>query len=108
MGFSIDPERMHDSGRKLEQTSHEGEADLAAPRMTITGQRPWGADEGGSAVAEAHAELGAVADEVLTQLFLAISGVGANVKGMADDMQEIDERSRDELNAVARQLGERL
>ncbi|MDQ3578332.1 MAG: hypothetical protein M3443_12195, partial [Actinomycetota bacterium] len=65
MGFEVDPDQLRKAGAGLEAIGQDAVDELSGPRDAVAEATPWGADEGGAAIAEAHAELAAMAHQVL-------------------------------------------
>lgn len=105
-GFSIDPGQLRKRGSDLEAVGADAVGELRGSRGVITGSTPWGSDEAGTVFGEAHAELAAVADEVLTLFTDAIEAAGHNVRAMGDDYEEADGVGRDDFDSIAGGLGE--
>lgn len=107
-GFEIDPEQMRQQGRKIEQLGVTSADRLRSLRDLVAGDgAPWGADEAGAAFGAAYQELVTVADEVLRLFSDGIETVGHNLLQHADEVQAVDDNSRDLFTTIASEMGDR-
>lgn len=107
-GFKIDPEQMRQQGREIEQLGVASADRLRSLRDLVAGDgAPWGADEAGAAFGAAYQELVTVAEEVLRIFSDGIEMVGHNLQQQADEVQGVDNNSRDLFTTIASEMGHR-
>lgn len=107
MDVSVQTEWLREMGTRLGEVSVEGAREVAAPRSRITGDDPWGADEGGFAISRDHGELAAAAYQVLDLFIDTIDTVGANVRAMADLLETTDAEHGAALDSIITESGGR-
>ncbi|MEV4753797.1 hypothetical protein AB0J86_01590 [Micromonospora sp. NPDC049559] len=82
--LSVDPDRLDESGRALEQVAARLGDALQAFQAELQGfGRPWGSDDIGSLIGVAHDEVSSYAFECYQSVLDEIASAGEDVSGMA-------------------------
>lgn len=104
MGFEIDPDGLHELGSNLERVGLDAEGMFSGPRSAVSSISPWGSDEGGAALSEAHTELAGIASDVLSLFAETLETMGHNVRGMGETVEQTDDSGRAGFTALADEL----
>jgi hypothetical protein len=104
MGFIVDPEGLRTLGSNLEKTGLDAEGMFSGPHSAVSSISPWGSDEGGAVLSEAHAELAGIAGEVLSLFAETLEAMGHNVRGMGDTVESTDDTGRSGFTTLTGEL----
>lgn len=100
-GFSIDPEKLRESGYAIGRAAHQLETEMGGFEMRLAGgDSVWGGDEVGAAFRGIYREVADAAIRALEAMAVGITDVGEAVRATADDTEENDRAAQAELTRL--------
>ncbi|WP_433869548.1 hypothetical protein [Saccharopolyspora sp. CA-218241] len=103
--FSVDPDRMRESGGDLRAAGADLGAAVGRARADTAGDASvWGVDDAGADFGAAHQELADLAARALAALGRGVDELGAALRATADDTEETDREHADRLRRLSDEL----
>jgi hypothetical protein len=104
--ISVEPDSLRGAGQQLDQVAQRFTQELTALQADLAGfGAPWGGDDIGSLIGAAYEEVVSYAFDCYQSVLDEIGDSGADLGGMADMYEEIEEKISSGLRALQQRLG---